>query len=192
MFPIPDSYKTIKLVALDPGLNNIGVAVFLIDAVNLKILDISAKTLKEGSVLDQVCLDSDYATEQMLKRWRMVDAVMQIVRDEDPVIFVSESPFFNRKMPSSFAVLTEVINDIFTSILKHNNNIRIATVEPLLVKHTLGVAGQKGKDVVRCAMEKQEAILPVLKTPVSTLDEHAIDAVGVGYTFFKRRLCREK
>lgn len=188
MFPIPDTFHQFKIIALDPGLNNIGVAIFEIDAYPLKITKINALTLKEERVLDTVSLDTDYTPDRTMKRARMVAGVMKFIRAHDPVGVVSESPFFNRLMPSSFAVLTEVINDIFKEILEYNNNIRLATVEPLLVKHTLGVAGKKGKDVVREAMSNRDDILAVLEEELATLDEHAIDAVGVGVTYFTRRL----
>lgn len=188
MFPIPNTYNEFKILAIDPGLNNIGVAIFNIQANPLTILSIEALTLKEDKVLSYVPLDEDYVTERMVKRFRMVDGVLRFVKEVQPSVLVSESPFFNRLMPSSFAVLTEVITDIFNATLEYNNNIRIATVEPLLVKHTLGVAGKKGKDVVREAMEKIDEVISVLNTPIDTLDEHAIDAIGVGLTYFKRRL----
>lgn len=188
MFSIPDSYNAFKVLAIDPGLNNIGVAVFDINAVDVSITKITALTLKEERVLQRVTLDDDYVPERTIKRQRMVDAVMRVVRSTDPVVFVSESPFFNRSKPGSFAVLTEVISDIFHEVLSYNNNIRLLVVEPLLVKHTLGVAGQKGKEVVCEAMAKMPEIVTLLETPLETLDEHAIDAIGVGYTFFKRRL----
>ena len=188
MFSIPEDYKTIRLLAIDPGLNNIGVAVFIIDAITMKMCHIEALTLKEEKVLDGVYLDDDYASDRMAKRMRMKEAVLRFVKEINPSVLVSESPFFNRKMPASFVALTEIINDIFTSTQEYDNNIRLATVEPLLVKHTLGVAGQKGKDVVRDALSTFSDIMAVLENPIPTLDEHAIDAVGVGYTFFKRRI----
>lgn len=188
MFPVPDNYTQFKIIALDPGLNNIGVAIFDIEAYPLKIVRIHALTLKEERVLDTVTLDDDYTPDRTMKRGRMVAGVMKFIRAHDPISVVSESPFFNRLMPSSFAVLTEVINDIFKEILEYNNNIRLSTVEPLLVKHTLGVAGKKGKDVVREAMNTRKDILDLLDVELDFLDEHAIDAIGVGVTYFTRRL----
>lgn len=188
MFHIPDSYQNFKIVAIDPGLNNIGVAVFDFQANPLAIKRIYATTLKEERVINHVCFDDDYVPDRTIKRGRMVEGVMKFIRTNDPVVLVSESPFFDRRKPGSFAILTEVINDIFKSVLEYNNNIRLAVVEPLLVKHTLHVAGQKGKEVVRESMAKMPEIIEILETPISDLDEHAIDAVGVGYTYFTRRL----
>lgn len=191
MFPIPDSYQQFDLVAIDPGLNNIGVAVFQFQTNPLKILTINAFTIKEERVEDRTCLDGEYIAEQVVKRTRMVNAVLTVLKKVSPEALVSESPFFDRRKPGSFAVLTEVINDIFSGTLRFNNNIRISMVAPLLVKHTLGVAGQKGKEVVKEAMSQTQEVLEVLESGFDELDEHAIDAIGVGYTYFKRRLLNE-
>lgn len=191
MFPIPDSYQQFDLVAIDPGLNNIGVAVFQFQTNPLKILTINAFTIKEERVEDRTCLDGEYIAEQVVKRTRMVNAVLTVLKKVSPEALVSESPFFDRRKPGSFAVLTEVINDIFSGTLRFNNNIRISMVAPLLVKHTLGVAGQKGKEVVKEAMSQTQEVLEVLESDFDELDEHAIDAIGVGYTYFKRRLLNE-
>lgn len=191
MFPIPSSYNRFTLVAIDPGLNNIGVAIFVIDTRLLKILSISAFTIKEERVEDRSCMDEEYVNEQTVKRSRMVSSVLTVIEKNFPEALVSESPFFDRRKPGSFAVLTEVINEIFSGTLRFNNNIRISMVAPLLVKHTLGVAGQKGKEVVKEAMAKETELLALLQDDFEKLDEHAIDAIGVGYTYFKRRLLNE-
>lgn len=187
-----DKYNTFKIVAIDPGLNNIGVAIFHIQTQPFSILSIHAETLKEEKVLDEVSLDGEYFTERLIKRLRMTQALMKIIKEIHPCWVVSESPFFNRRTPGSFAVLTEVISGIFESVAMFDSNIRHATVEPLLVKHTLHIAGEKGKDVVRDAMSKENYLLSVLEQNLNELDEHAIDAIGVGYTFIKRKLGLER
>lgn len=182
-------YESLTIVAIDPGLNNIGLSVFTLDVKEeLIIKSIDARTLKADKVADWTNLDPEYRSEQIMKCYRMVDAVMYIIRNTNPSIVVCESPFFDRRKPSSFAVLSNVLSILFDRITQHNPNIQIHTVEPLLVKHVLKVAGQKGKEVVREAMEKESFLLSVLKQPLGVLDEHAIDSIGVGYTFIKRKL----
>jgi Holliday junction resolvasome RuvABC endonuclease subunit len=185
MLVIDDKYKHFRLVSIDPGLNNIGVAVFDIelDKDGFKMRRISAQTLKEGNVVDDICYDSEIDEERSYKRARMVSALMKVIRTADPSMVICESPFFDRTKPSSFAVLVEVMMAIQDSVHMYNSRIRFSIFAPQLVKKTLGVAGIKGKEIVREAMEKQTALLNVLVEELASLDEHAIDAMAIGYTF---------
>ena len=175
------------LLAIDPGLNNCGIAIFEIQVKPFAILSIHALTLKSERLIDDSCLDDDDFIERLHKRYKMGNALRSLLERYDPCIVVSESPFFDRRKPGSFAILTEVITTLFDTVVEYNTLIRFSFVEPLLVKKVLGVAGEKGKEVVREAMGKVEDVMTVLIDPLEQLDEHAIDSIGVGYTWLKRK-----
>lgn len=180
-------YDTFKVLAIDPGLNNSGIAILTIQVNPPKIISISATTLKAERLIDDCSLDDEDYIEQIHKRYRMCEGLRTHLKAHDPCHVVSESPFFDRRKPGSFIVLAEVLVSLLDTVVEYNPLIQTSKVEPLLVKKILGVAGQKGKEVVREAMEKVEAITDVLQDPLDTLDEHAVDAIGVGYTWFLRR-----
>ena len=188
MLRISDRYHTFKLVSIDPGLNNIGAAVFDIslEKDSFKITRILAETLQEDRVVDQVCYDIEKDEERHYKRIRMVSALMRLIRHHRPSVVVCESPFFNATRPSSYAVLVEVIMEIQMSVYQYDNAIRFSLFAPQLVKKSLGVAGQKGKEVVREAMAKNETLIEALDGDLDSLDEHSVDAIAVGYTFLTR------
>lgn len=179
------------MVAIDPGLNNIGIALYSFDLRPVRIRSIEAFTIKSDRVPDHIELDADTNAADYLKRLRMVRAVIHTVKRFNPSLVVSESPFFNHRTPGSFATLTLVMNDIFRECHVYDPNIGIASLAPLLVKQTLGVAGQKGKDVVKEALVSFSEIMEPLQTAIEVMDEHAIDAVAVGYTYFKRKILKE-
>lgn len=173
------------LIAIDPGLNNIGIAIYTLQLNPFRILSIDAQTLKE----DRVCEDSYYseegATDRYSKRKRMVSALMKVVQAHPPAYFISESPFFDRRKPSSFAVLTEVLVDIQDSIRELDDRIHMSFISPQSAKKSLGVAGIKGKEIVREALGQHTELIPVLRPAIDQLDEHAIDSVVVGYSFIE-------
>ncbi len=176
-------YQHCNLLAIDPGLNNIGLATYELSLVPFKINRIHASTLKEDRVIDDIVYDNETALERDYKRSRMVAAVMKHVVEVNPDIIICESPFFDRNKPGSFAILTEVILEIRQEISRFNDRIRFSFLAPQLVKKTLGVAGIKGKEIVRDAMEKQTHLLSALDQSIDDIDEHSIDAMTVGYTF---------
>lgn len=172
------------MVTMDPGLNNIGLAVWEIEnSRDLTVLSVSTFTLKEQSVTDDYCYDPEFVEEQFLKRMRMTEAVMRFIRHDKPSVFISEMPFFNPLMPSSFAILTEVVSGIFTEIRKYDNTIQIVGFSPKAVKKTLGVAGIKGKEVVKEALRLKEEFMDNLTEDFDKLSEHAIDAGAIGLTY---------
>ena len=181
------SLEEFCFIAIDPGLNNTGIAIFYVKANPFEILSITASTLKSDRLIDDSGLDDEDFTERLHKRYKMGNALKRILEETNPCIVVSESPFFDRRKPNSFAVLTEVLTTLFDTVVNYNPLIRFSMVEPLLVKKVLGVAGQKGKEVVREAMSKEKELIQALSCPLEHLDEHAIDAVGVGYTYLVKK-----
>jgi Holliday junction resolvasome RuvABC endonuclease subunit len=183
MIEIPPTHQKLKLIAIDPGLNNVGVAIFVIDLVTKEIESIQALTLRPDRLIDDCPLDEEIHEERLVKRHQIAKAWRSILDTEQPQRVASESPFFDRRKPSSFAILTEVMTTLLDTMLLHNRQLKLHLVPPLKVKQYLGVAGQKGKEPVREAMEKQEKVLKVLQPSIDLLSEHAIDAVGVGLTY---------
>lgn len=187
MLALSNHYDEFTLLALDPGLNNTGVAIFRIRRSPVEILSISAMTLKADKLVDSSGLDDEEYSEQIHKRYSMGAGLAELLEIHMPDQVASESPFFDRRKPGSFKILAEVLTTLFDTVVRYNKLAKFSTVEPLLVKKVLGVAGQKGKEVVREAMEKETKLLAVLQQPLERLDEHAIDAIGVGYTWLVKK-----
>ena len=176
-------HKNFTLLSIDPGLNNVGIAIYEIETQPFKILSIQAFTLKSERLIDDSCLDDEDHTERVHKRYMMGRSLTKALQQYRPDVVASESPFFDRRKPGSFAVLTEVLTTLFDAVVAFNPLIKFVMISPQSVKMTLGVAGIKGKEVVREAMEKQQEIITVLQDPLETIDEHAIDAIAVGYSW---------
>jgi hypothetical protein len=56
------------------------------------------------------------------------------------------------------------------------------TIEPIVIKRTIRVDSIKEKTDVAKAIMRIPEIMSVLVTPIEMLDEHAIDAIAIGYT----------
>lgn len=183
---IPDSYREFKLVTQDPGLNNIGLSVYeleLLDDNKVRIKRIHAETLTTRNVKEITPLDSDLHEEFLQKKDNMTSAVALFVKDEDPCVFVTETAFFDRFHPSSYAVLSMVISEVFDKILKNNPNITLGKLAPKAVKKLFNIAGQKGKDPVKEAVSQIKVIMEKLDVDFWKLDEHSIDAIAIGYAY---------
>lgn len=184
MFVVPEHYSTFKMVAIDPGLNNTGIAIFTFSVSPFKIVKIEAFTLKADRLVDDSTLDDEDFMERLIKRYKMGSALQKVLENTSPSRVVSESPFFDRRKPGSFATLTEVLTELYDRIVAYNPLIQFSLHSPQSVKKTLGCAGIKGKEIVKESMAKVDEILSVLEGSLDSLDEHAIDAIAVGYSWF--------
>lgn len=183
-----EGYETFTLLAIDPGLNNTGVAVFTVQIDPPALLRIEAETLKADRLINTSGLDDEDYIERVHKRYAMRSALLKFLRHYRPDVTACESPFFDRRKPGSFAVLSEVLTTLFDTVTGHHPSVRFTLIEPLTAKAVLGVAGQKGKEVVKVAISELPSILEALEGSLDDLDEHAIDAVGIGVTYLVRKM----
>lgn len=184
MLKITPEQGTIRLLSIDPGLNNIGIAKITIDTASVKIISIEPLTIQEDKVIDDVALDPNNASERDIKRLRMVSAAMKNVVDFHPTHVVCESPFFNVTRPSSFAILTEVIASLRDAVASYDPSIPFTFIAPKEAKKILSVANEKGKDPIKAAVQSHAYLSQLLTVPLDDITEHAIDAVVIGFTFF--------
>lgn len=182
-----EPFALLRILAIDPGLNNTGISIFDVAVSPFKILKIHSFTLKADYLIDRSGLSDESFSERMHKRFSAREAIVGITKSYRPSVVVSESPFFDRKRPSSFATLVEVITTYFDAIVAVDPLITFSIVEPLLVKKVLGVAGQKGKEVVIEAVSKLEVLREALDVPFKNLDDHAVDSIAVGYAWLTEK-----
>ncbi len=184
MLIIPDYYQTYNILSVDPGLNRTGVSCYTLNQNN-EVLSIESQTLFSEHLRDNVVTDEDYFTERVIKLQKLRHAFHYLIRTTQACVIVCESPFYNRFRPMAYGALLEVLSMIQMSILDINVNIPFRTVEPLLVKKTIGAGMMKGKIDVKHCVGNNSLIMSVLRNSLDMLDEHAIDSIAVGYTFLK-------
>lgn len=180
---VPQQYNIYKIMAVDPGLNRAGVAIFDINYSNRQILAIDAFTLRNERLKDDTGLDEELYSERIIKLYKLKNTFYRILDEVRPANVISESAFYNPGMPMAHASLTETIRTIHAAVMEFNVNIQFNRVEPLLVKKTIGANMFKGKSPMKDAVMDKPELISVLRQNIETLDEHAIDAIAIGYTF---------
>lgn len=188
MLSVEPRVENLTLISVDPGLNNVGISVYkILLPPFFKIERIEAFTLSAPRLIDDCGLDDEDYTERTIKRHVIMSHFKKILETYVPDVVASESPFFNPKMPNSFAVLTEVIASLFDQVILYNPRCKFSVIPPKLVKKTFGVAGMKGKDVVKEAVAKVPSVMDALVNDINRLDEHSIDAIAVGYSWLVQK-----
>lgn len=189
---VPDHLRTYRMMSIDPGLSNTGVATFDIDFATGKILSIEAFTLTNNKLVDETGMDDEVHMERAIKLMKLKQALQYVLMHTAPVDVACEAPFYNPLMPMAYGVLVEVVNNLFSAVLEYNANIRFTQYPPMTVKKAVGAKAakkdtEKGKNMVKEALLQIPEIMTVLVTDIELLSEHAIDAIAVGYTHIKSR-----
>lgn len=186
MLPEPSAWDIpIVLMAIDPGSSNLGVAIYEVCLQTRNILQSHAYTIYSTQSSYYFKEDAKLYGDRLARMNALQAELAECLQRHNPSIVLCESPFFNRLMPSAFGVLNEVMIHVKQALRDYNEHIPFFTVDPPTAKKAVGAKGNAKKDDMTLAIEKQ---LPQLKlmNAVSELDEHAIDALAIGYYGYKQ------
>lgn len=190
---LPDEdLQQYKMLSIDPGLNNIGISVFTIESKTQKVLSIESFTIEVEKLTDTSGLDDNDSELRLRKLVTIRNKFKELLEEHQPSVVVSESPFFNPRMPIAFECLVQAIVMITAAIVQHNKNLVLLKLSPQEIKKAIGVAGKLGKDVVKEAVQKIDEIVSLLVEGLDPLSEHAIDSLAVGYCELQLRRKEQK
>lgn len=175
-----------RFIGIDPGTNALGVSVFtdLGGKINLE----ESFTLIIGkNVIHDPRIEDRYGYK-FARLNAFATALLNVFERCRPDHVACESPFYNRFRPNAFAPLVEMLYVILDTVSKLEGGITFSRHDPSTVKKTVGTKGNSGEknDMtknVKVMLEREG----IMKDWVNTLDEHAIDSIAVGYTWWKDR-----
>lgn len=182
MFSLDDTNFT--ELFLDPGLDHLGVAIFFYEYDIVK--SISAFTIHTKSYY--LPLDID-VTEHGHRRERMLalaDAIRKLIKLYNPATICTETPFFNRLSPFSFASLSELLGYIRATAFNIDPHIAFKGLAPQAIKQELGASGIKGKDIIKEKLCALPDLMDKLTVDMDKLDDNGIDAIAIGYAYNQR------
>lgn len=108
----------------------------------------------------------------------------------NPIAVISEAPFFTPKSPDAFQALSQLIEHFRIRTFSHRRLTPFYTVEPRTVKKIFAGKGNLEKDEMLAALVAKADLADKLTVPLSSLDEHSVDAIAIG--FYLMHQFREK
>lgn len=178
----------VKLIAIDPGSFKCGFCVYDIDFKERKIVRISAETIKVESLKNDTGIPEELITASSLRYYKLRSELVKRFDELTPHYVAYEGPFMNRLQPSAFGPLVAMMTLVRDAVIHYNVGVPFTIFQPQVVKKSVDIAGKKGKEVVIEALRKVSEIMDALVTDLDTLDDNAIDAIAVGYAFFKDQI----
>ncbi len=171
------------VMAIDPGVNHLGLSVSLIDYATKTIINTYSNTIhvKEKN-LNKDCI-SLFGLRQV-KIDYLNDIITNYLDHYKPVSLILESPFYNVFRPAAFLPLIELLYQIrltLRSILPSSNFVKY---EPSVIKKTIGASAICKKEEVKKYITILKDFFKLIDVDFDTLDEHAIDSLAILYTHY--------
>jgi Holliday junction resolvasome RuvABC endonuclease subunit len=176
------------MIAIDPGSNITGVSRFDIDVRNKKILSIRTWRIDVNRLKNDTGLAEEMFSEKMIRYYKLRNEFIRILHRENPHYVAYEGPFMNKLQPSAYGPLVSVMTILQDALVQYCPGNPFYITQPQQVKKAVGVAGKKGKGVIKEAIEKIPELMEALKagqTKLDELDDNAIDSIAVGYSALK-------
>lgn len=191
MLELPDVLCTKPVICgIDPGTNHVGFSSLVLNPSTLTIDSIWCATLRVDRLEDYQGFDPEAHSERVEKLLKIRHAVTRLLNHWNPVHLSCESPFYNRLRPGAYGPLVESVLMIKLAAYEYNANLPFMPLEPSLVKKTLGAGHIADKDKVKQTI-LSHPVLTGFNYPLEGLDEHALDALAVAYTYWKLHLHKD-
>ncbi len=172
-----------KIVGIDPGSTNLGVAILTIDK-KFNIIDIKAYNIFAKDIYNRhLNIEQGYNDLRAGSRMRLImEGILELLSDD--MAFVSiEASFYNAFRPAAYAVLLAQMTMITDALTIQYPYTDVYKHPPGVIKKAIKVKSHKGKDPVTDAIRALglEKLLSNAKS-LDDLSEHAVDAIGIAYT----------
>jgi len=183
MLVLPPNSRPLTILAIDPGTTTMGVAVMTWDTISPFFVVDYAFTITCSDRHPAYRAITDTHGSRTARFQQQTDVLSGMLFDLNPNVVIAESPYMGR-FASAFGALTECMMNIRTTLMDYDPTMLLDQIDPTSIKAMLGVPRKKMKDKeeVRKRLRQRQDLY--WKTDIDTLDEHAVDAVGVGLYYF--------
>ncbi|MNF35468.1 Crossover junction endodeoxyribonuclease RuvC [compost metagenome] len=179
MFTLPESNEPLRVLSIDPGSYNTGIAHWHWDIGTLPYDMVNAYTLKFPDSDKRYNKIREMGTDRIARLYHLDDSLGDILEEFRPHMVICESNYKGR-FADAYATLVECVAVIRNVLYRYDPTMPLLMVDPMSAKKAAGVVGKfKDKMDVTRALKKRTDI--VWGVDIDTLDEHSVDAVAIGY-----------
>ncbi|MNC48572.1 Crossover junction endodeoxyribonuclease RuvC [compost metagenome] len=179
MFTLPESNEPLRVLSIDPGSYNTGIAHWHWDIGTTQYDMVNAYTLKFPDSDKRYNKIREMGTDRIARLYHLDDSLGDILEEFRPHMVICESNYKGR-FADAYATLVECVAVIRNVLYRYDPTMPLLMVDPMSAKKAAGVVGKfKDKMDVTRALKKRTDI--VWGVDIDTLDEHSVDAVAIGY-----------
>lgn len=182
----PEQYR---LLAIDPGTSKLGICILTYDCLSGQVGLHMASTIDADKAARTYRTARNAHGNRFARLLALRDALFKLMINFDVHGIASECPYMGR-FPQAYAALTECLTSIRGAVYCYDPTLLLHEIDPSTVKMNVNVNGKSGdKNLMTEAVKSLIMSGRILNTGlvnIDHLDEHAIDAIAVGYAHFRR------
>lgn len=172
----------IRFIAIDPGgSNNLGVAVMELNPSSRQITVPHVFTARMETIARDYPEVSEMFGDRAARFHAVGKTISSLITAWAPAFVVIEEAHFRRFGQGNvmaFASLTECVATVRQAVIAHPLDVAFFSLPASTVKKGVGVKGNSNdKDLMTSAIARLG-----LHPDPSSLDEHSVDAIAIGYT----------
>lgn len=174
------------ILGIDPGTFFLGFCLLRYNVITGELISIKTKLSKALSLpsYQEPYFDNNDIALRKARIIAQQASLQNMLLNEQPHIVCCESAFYDRRHPTAYGPLVDIISSLYHTTILTNILLPFYTYEPLTVKKALGLKGQRTKDMIQEFIKTDKTILSVLEDDVMTLSQHEIDAISIAYTHY--------
>lgn len=184
----------LRLISIDPGTEFCGICIIDHD-IQGTIHSLTPLTINSNKIyLPEASSRELHHGDRFVRIMKITTAFKELLVHHQPNAIACESPFFHVLHPTAFAPLVEIVFALRNTGMDFNPLIPFFLYPPRLVKKVFAKDSFAKKDQMKTALLNNQELTSKITCPLTQISEHAIDAVGVGYTHIenlKRELSDE-
>lgn len=171
------------ILGIDPGSFTMGYGCMKIDALDpTKIRNAIAWTDTGPKLPGYIRYNTFLYDDKFARLQAHKKKLGEILEAYEPTHVACEAPFYNPARPNAYGVLVEVTTLIREVVYAWDPQIQVFFVAPSLVKKNFGAKGSKKEHMAEAFTVKTDLHFP----GTEGIDEHAIDALAVAYSHYKK------
>lgn len=185
----------IRMLAIDPGTHKCGVSLFLVKPSTREIVSIKSWMVHVDKLKNDTGFVEEQHSEKFIRYYKLRNEILRTLIQNNIMYVAYEGPFMNRLQPSAFGPLVAMMTLIQDALVLYNPGVPFFVLQPQQAKKAVGVAGKKGKDVIKNAVERHPDLMAALSAGeclLDELDDNAIDSIAVGYCALKLDLFQKE
>ena len=176
----------IKLIGIDPGIHNCGVAICEYDPDNQKLIVKDFFTIHASELARKFNKKDSIAYGSIFSLFLLEKEFNDIFSEYQPDYIGSEDAFYNPRTPNAFISLKSCINSIKRVLYTYRKKLNL--IAPKLAKATV-IKATANKNDMMSAITKLPDL--VIEKDVTDIVEHESDAIGIAYTLYKTVLYKK-
>lgn len=173
-----ESEDTFKILSIDPGTQTLGYAILEINIKTLEIVNSFAWTVDSTRLEIYSEQAAQVHSEKFARIYAHKTNFKNVLEFYQPLVIVSETPFFSILRPSAAGPLFELFATLEQTIYEWDKEKPLYKAEPRSVKKFVQANDHKDKNAVKQALLKIDELK---SANLEFLDTHSIDALAVGY-----------